>query len=37
MVTLAAAPALAVAGFLLAWAAAIHLTGGQRFDDHPWV
>lgn len=28
---------LAGAGALLAWAAAIHLTGGEKFDDHPWV
>lgn len=28
---------LAVSGFLAAWAAAIHLTGGEKFDDHPWV
>ncbi|MBA4179907.1 MAG: hypothetical protein C0506_04890 [Anaerolinea sp.] len=31
------APVLAVAGVLAAWAAAIHLTGGEKFDDHPWV
>lgn len=29
--------ALAGGGVLAAWAAAIHLTGGERFDDHPWV
>lgn len=36
---LGALPALVLeAGALLAaWAAAIHLTGGERFDDHPWV
>ncbi len=28
---------LAVASLLAAWAAAIHLTGGEKFDDHPWV
>ena len=28
---------LSVSGLLLAWAAAIHLTGGEKFDDHPWV
>ena len=29
---------LAVGVFgLFAWAAAIHLTGGERFDDHKWV
>lgn len=22
---------------LAAWAAAIHLTGGEKRDDHPWV
>lgn len=31
------AAALAGAGVLAAWAAAIHLTGGEKFDDHPWV
>lgn len=30
-------PVLATAGALFAWAAAIHLTGGERFDDHKWV
>lgn len=29
--------ALGVAGLLSAWAAAIHLTGGEKFDDHPFV
>ncbi|MGE5597218.1 MAG: hypothetical protein ACM3S1_14435 [Hyphomicrobiales bacterium] len=28
---------LAIGGVLAAWAAAIHLTGGEKFDDHPWV
>jgi hypothetical protein len=28
---------LTIAGALSAWAAAIHLTGGEKFDDHPWV
>jgi len=28
---------LSLGGFLAAWAAAIHLTGGEKFDDHPWV
>lgn len=28
---------LGTAGLLAAWAAAIHLTGGEKFDDHPWV
>lgn len=32
-----AALALAGSGFLSAWAAVIHLTGGERFDDHPFV
>ncbi|GMV84567.1 MAG: hypothetical protein AMXMBFR80_04250 [Dehalococcoidia bacterium] len=32
-----AAVALGIAGALSAWAAAIHLTGGERFDDHPFV
>lgn len=31
------APALAITSALAAWAAAIHLTGGEKFDDHPWV
>ena len=26
---------LAIAGLLAGWAAAIHLTGGEQFDDHP--
>ncbi len=30
-------PVLAVVSFLAAWASAIHLTGGEKFDDHPWV
>jgi hypothetical protein len=25
------------AGVLAGWAAAVHLTGGEKFDDHPWV
>ena len=28
---------LAAGGLLSAWAAAVHLTGGERFDDHPFV
>jgi hypothetical protein len=28
---------LGVGGVLAAWAAAIHVTGGELFDDHPWV
>ena len=31
------APVMAVVAVLFAWAAAVHLTGGERFDDHPWV
>ena len=31
------APPLVLTAVLAAWAAAIHLTGGERFDDHPWV
>lgn len=30
-------PVLAVVSVLAAWASAIHLTGGEKFDDHPWV
>jgi hypothetical protein len=36
-VAVALGPVLGAAGFLFAWAAAIHLSGGERFDDHPWV
>ncbi len=32
-----AAPALVVVAVLSAWAAAIHLSGGEEFDDMPWV
>lgn len=35
-----AAPIAAILGpsaVLAAWAAALHLTGGEKFDDHPWV
>ncbi|MCA9830182.1 MAG: hypothetical protein R3B97_08685 [Dehalococcoidia bacterium] len=28
---------MAAAAALMAWASAIHITGGERFDDHPWV
>lgn len=28
---------LGLAGALAAWAAAVHLTGGEKFDDHPFV
>ena len=34
------APVSAVLGasaLLAGWAAAIHLSGGEKFDDHPWV
>lgn len=31
------AAAFAGAGVLAGWAAAVHLTGGEKFDDHPWV
>ena len=31
------APPLLLAAGLAAWAAAIHLTGGERFDDHACV
>ena len=30
-------PLLGVGAALFTWAAAIHLTGGERFDDHKWV
>jgi len=28
---------MGLAGLLAGWAAAIHLTGGEQFDDHPFV
>ncbi len=31
------AAALGATGLLAGWAAAIHLTGGEKFDDHPFV
>jgi len=31
------ASALGLAGFLAAWAGLIEVTGGEKFDDHPWV
>jgi hypothetical protein len=34
---LLALPPLAALGLLLAWASAVQLGGGARFDDHPWV
>ena len=37
LIAAAALPVLASVGALFAWAAAIHLTGGERFDDHKWV
>ena len=30
-------PVLGLVALLATWAAAIHLTGGEKFDDHPWV
>lgn len=29
--------AFAVVGSLAGWAAAIHLTGGEKHDDHPFI
>jgi hypothetical protein len=34
---LTAGPVLGLGALLAAWAAAIHLTGGEKFDDHPCV
>ncbi|MEO6397760.1 MAG: hypothetical protein ABIP13_04780 [Tepidiformaceae bacterium] len=31
------APVFGLIAALAGWSAAIHLTGGERFDDHPWV
>jgi hypothetical protein len=28
---------LGVSAVLSLWAGAIHVTGGEKFDDHPWV
>jgi hypothetical protein len=28
---------LGAVSLLAAWAAAIHLTGGEKFDDHPFI
>ncbi len=28
---------LGTVGILSMWGALIHVTGGERFDDHPWV
>lgn len=30
-------PVVAIVSGLFGWAAAIHLTGGEKFDDHKWV
>ena len=35
--TLPIALLLEAGSVLAAWASVIHLTGGERFDDHPWV
>ena len=35
--TLPVAVGLSILAVLAAWAGAIHLTGGEKFDDHPWV
>lgn len=37
LAAISVAPLLALTSALAAWAAAIHLTGGEKFDDHPWV
>lgn len=37
LVSLPAGAVLALMALLAGWAAAIHLTGGEWFDDHPWV
>lgn len=34
---LAFTPVFTVVAGLFAWAAAIHLSGGEKFDDHRWV
>ncbi len=31
------ASVLGIAGLLAAWAGLIEVTGGEKFDDHPWV
>jgi hypothetical protein len=31
------AAVLGTVGMLSMWGAMIHVTGGERFDDHPWV
>ena len=36
-VAVLAGAVLAAAALLMSWASAIHVTGGERFDDHPWV
>jgi len=37
LLAFSAAPLASVAGVFAAWAAAIHLTGGEKFDDNPFV
>ena len=37
LTAVAIAPAMTVVAALFAWAAAIHLSGGEKFDDHRWV
>ena len=32
-----ALPVLSIVALFATWASAIHLTGGEKFDDHPWV
>ena len=34
---LIATPIVAPVVFLAAWGAAVQLSGGEKFDDHPWV
>ncbi len=33
----AGVPVMGLVGLLAGWAAAVHLTGGEQFDDHPFV
>ncbi len=35
--TLPVSVVFAVVAVLAGWAGAIQLTGGEKFDDHPWV
>ena len=37
VLTLPVSVLLSIVAVLAAWAGAIHLTGGEKFDDHPWV